>query len=80
MSGVTRSIRLPIAPAGPKTCGKDAPAGRYDRCPFSRWSREPSDAWRCLVFRPAEAIQLRGGRLLRWPECIAAEVEDGSST
>lgn len=66
---MTRSIRLPIAPATEKTCGD----GTGAFCPLGK--HEAGTINCCLVFRPGERLRIDRlwGPLLRWPECIAAE-------
>ena len=74
MSAMTRSIRLPIAHATATTCGD----GSGNACPLIvrddyRW------VLRCAAFRQSEnlaPLMSRVDKLFRWPECIAAEVED----
>lgn len=79
---MSRTIRLPIVPATATTCGDGS--GKF--CPMLRTSHMGS-RWHCHIFRqnpkdkwPDELETDDGsesGWLLRWPECIAAEVEDG---
>lgn len=70
---MTRSIHLPIAPANEKTCG--AVNGPYEtRCPRARHTSD-GHSFACRVFGTHMYLAQKNGRLQRWPECIAAEVE-----
>ncbi len=68
---MTRSIRLPIAPATAATCGTTSPT---NRCGLVRAASNLA-GWTCAVFKPSFFLAEKRARLLRWPECIAAEVE-----
>lgn len=67
-------LTLDITGAGPAHCIAES----LDRghCPYLRTARFGS-LWSCQVFR--DRVQLKDstgdgtGRLLRWPECVAAE-------
>jgi hypothetical protein len=73
---VSRVIHLDIEPATAKTCGRVTAGGRWDHCPFVTTSSEPH-RYRCAVFSTWVTLRTRGNQLLRWRECIEAEVKDG---
>ena len=68
---MTRSIHLTIAPATATTCGDGS--GQF--CPMLRYARFGAEE-RCAIFHIGEDLEAPAGWLLRWPECIAAEVKE----
>jgi hypothetical protein len=70
-----RKIQLDITGAGPEHC--IAKTFNDGRCPYlcvRRWGRW----WECAIFHRGTKLKdtVGTGRLLRWPECIAAEKDD----